>query len=275
MKQNSENNPRETGINPQATENRSEMEGLIGLGMKRDALKLARHHLKNDSMNARMLDDALNAILTLADKTRPWAKAIETAYERLPKRERAAVRFLMMAFRNACHDHEGVLRLMPKRFAGEFAFRELIYTFEAAFELNDTELMEKLADRLPRAVSEADHPLTQSKLFLCLAEYLARKGSWGDALAALQEAQTNETFSRDAVAAIVEIHVACALAALRQGFELIDQFKQNFDPVAETIVPGNDNAIQEQAAKKFRRLQKTLEKIVPEKRQRALGLLAE
>ena len=54
---------------------------------------------------------------------------------------------------------------------------------------------------------------------------------------------------------------------------LIEQFNRTFDPEAETIVPGNDKAVQEQAAKEFRRWQKTLEKIVPEKRQRALGLL--
>jgi hypothetical protein len=41
----------------------------------------------------------------------------------------------------------------------------------------------------------------------------------------------------------------------------------------ETTLPGNDKAIQQDAEKKFRTLQKILEKIVPEKRQKELGLI--
>jgi hypothetical protein len=80
---------------------------------------------------------------------------VETTYERLPKRERPASRFWMMAFRSRCSDHDGVLRFMPKRFAGEFALVELALVMEATFELGRTELMEKLAKRLPLAIHEA------------------------------------------------------------------------------------------------------------------------
>jgi len=37
-------------------------------------------------------------------------------------------------------------------------------------------------------------------------------------------------------------------------------------------LPGNDKAIQQDAAKQFRRLEKILEQIVPKERQRDLGI---
>ncbi len=253
---------------------RSEMDGLIELGMKAEALRRARTILKQSPITAEAFNDALNAIQTLTGRIKPWAELVEAAYMRLPKRQRPRSRFWIMAFRNASRNHEGVLKLTPGRFAGEWALLELAYALEASFELGRTEIMEKLARRLPHAITEADHPMMQSYLLLSLAEYLARKGKWDEAIAVLEEVQSNETFERNAVTAIVELHVARALKAVRLGFRLLQQFNQDFDPSAEIIVPGNDKAVREQAAEEFGRLQKTLVKIVPPKRQVELGLLA-
>jgi len=52
----------------------------------------------------------------------------------------------------------------------------------------------------------------------------------------------------------------------------IEEFKKVFDPESEIMVPGNDKAVQEQAAKEFRRLQRVLEEVMPKKRQKELGI---
>lgn len=252
---------------------RAEMDGFITLGMKEDALRLARLNLEQNTVTVEKFNDALNAIQVFADKTRPWTAVVESAYEHLSKREKPAVRFLMMSFYNASPNHEAVLRLKPKRFTGKFALVELAYALEATFALDKTEIMGTLARCLPRAINEADHPIMQARLLLCHAEYLARRGKWDETIAVLEGVQSNEIFNRNAVTAIVEVHVARALQALREGFKLIRQFNRHFDPDAETIMPGNDKAIQDGAAREFRRLQKSLEQIVSEKRQRKLGLI--
>ena len=118
-------------------------------------------------------------------------------------------------------------------------------TLYVAFELGKTELMEKLAKRLPRAIRDAEHPLMKSRLLLARAEYLVRKGKWDAAIAALETAQGHETCNGSAVTSIVEIHAIRALLALRQGFQLIEQFNRNFDPETETMLSGNDKAVQE------------------------------
>src|ERR1041384_5706091 len=101
---------------------------------------------------------ALNANLTHADRVKSWTKLVESAYERLPKRQRPAVRFLMISFRNSCHNPDGVLQLMSKNFTGEFALVELAYAMEASFELDKRELIQKLARCLPGAISKASRP---------------------------------------------------------------------------------------------------------------------
>ena len=52
-----------------------------------------------------------------------------------------SVRFWMMSVRESCHDYEGILKLVPKRFTGEFALLDLICAMGATFETNNKELM--------------------------------------------------------------------------------------------------------------------------------------
>ena len=61
--------------------------------MKKEALGLARRLLKARTIAAPTFAQALNAIFTLADSVKPWKSLVESAYERLPKRQRGSVRF--------------------------------------------------------------------------------------------------------------------------------------------------------------------------------------
>ena len=272
LKNSPEWNPRWALPRAPAFTNRSELDGLIQSGMKAEALQLARRFLKGRAIAPSDFCDALNAVLTLADHVRKWRLLVESAYSRLPKGGRAAVRFWMMAIRNACGDHEAVLQLMPRRFIGEHALLEVIYCMDAVYDSGDRELMKRLAPRLRRFAWQAEHPMTQGQLLLCLAEFLARLPQWKGALQAAEAAQQIETFHQNAIFAIVEIYVARAIMALRRGFHQIDQFNKNLDPETELILPGNDRRIQEQAAKELRRLERILERIVPKERQKELGM---
>jgi hypothetical protein len=58
---------------------------------------------------------------------------VERSYERLPLGGRSRSRFWLLSFRYFCDDFQGVLLLLPKRFAGQFAIVELLFALEAAF----------------------------------------------------------------------------------------------------------------------------------------------
>ena len=250
----------------------SELEGFVDLGMKDEALRLARQQLRDPAVNALTFNESVQAFLTLADDHKPWKRLIESAHQRLPLGERQLTRFKMMAFRKLCSDYQGVLQLLPKRLPANFSGMELSYAMKATFELGDRVLMGKLARRLPDAIQNAEHPIIHSQLLLCLAEFLVLNHDWDEAISVLEAAQTNEIFNKEAVAGIVEIQAIRALLALKHGFERIEGFNRNFDPKVELMLPGNDRMVQDSAAKEFRRLRKILEKIVPSKRQKALGI---
>jgi hypothetical protein len=251
----------------------TELDGFVGAGMKKEALALARHLLKAPVVAAPEFADAVQAILILADKVKPLKGLIEAAYERVPKRKRGSVRFWLMSVRDACHDHVGVLRLISGRFTGKLALQETVWAMKAAFASGSTRLIRLLAPRLPRLISRVDDPLTRAQLLLCLAQFYAREGKWADAIVTAEPAQECAILLRNAVGAIVEIHAARALQTVRRGFEKIEAFSKHFDPKTELTLPGNTRTILNQTEKAFLKLQRILERIVPEERRYELEIV--
>jgi hypothetical protein len=249
-----------------------ELGGLTKLGMKREALRMARRLLKSRDTTSDDFSKALNAILTLADKCKPWTPAVETAYARLSKRDKQVVRRWMLYFYSSSRNYEAAGKFIPRRFVGEFDLTELGFACETWLELRRMDEMDKLAKKLSRAIEQAAHPLMRTMLAGYLGEYYARKGLWNKAVELWEFVQRDNIFCRNAVEGIVEIHVAGALLAIKRGFELIKHFNQSFDPEMETTLPGNDKKIQQQAEKQFQKWRKILEKILPEKRRKELKL---
>lgn len=242
------------------------------LGTKSERLRRARHALKQCPIAAASFNEALNEILTFERRRQKWTPLVEDAYRRLLKRERPAVRFMMMSFRSSCFDHAGLLRLMPHRFTGEFALVELSYVLDAAFALENMNLARKLAGRLPRAIRCAEHSCMKGWLLMFLSEICARDRKWDEAIAAAEVAQLCEGSERSAVLSIMDIHIARALRALEFGFRLIEQSGRNLSTKVATVRPETDEAVERQTAKEFARLRIILERIVPKERQKELGL---
>ena len=65
------------------------------------------------------------------------------------------------------------------------------------------------------------------------------------------------------------------MAAAQRERQLNWKDRLPFDPKLATILPGNEKTRREQAEKEFRRFEKMLERILPEKRRKELGLEAE
>jgi hypothetical protein len=250
----------------------NELRGCVHLGMKHEALKLARRTLKQADIAEKDFGEALNAILVHADKCKPWSPVVEAAYARLSKRDKQAVRRWMLYFCSASKNYEAAIKFISRRFVGEFDLTELAFACETWLELKRMDEMDKLAKKLSWAVGQAAHPMMRTMLSRHLGEYYARKGLWNKAVEAWEFVQLDYIFFQEAVEGIVDIHVAGALLAIKRGFELVEKFNKETDPQMETTLPGNDKKIQQRAEKRFRKLKKILEKIVPEIRQKELGL---
>ncbi|HEY1719395.1 MAG TPA: hypothetical protein VGH42_14040 [Verrucomicrobiae bacterium] len=156
--------------------------------------------------------------------------------------------------------------------AGEFGLIELCFGMGAAMSLKKMELAENFSGWFPKAMQMAESPTMRFILGLTLADFFTRTGKWEDAVALFESVQKDRIFCRDAVKGIVEIHAFHALLAINNGLTLVKKFNCDFEPEMEMTLPGNDKKIQQQTEKQFRKWRKILEKVVPEKRQKELGL---
>ncbi|HEY1719346.1 MAG TPA: hypothetical protein VGH42_13790, partial [Verrucomicrobiae bacterium] len=160
MKRIPEHNSRKETQNKSA----SDLKGFTELGMKREALKLARHKLKQINITAKDFSEALNAILIQADKCKSWTPIIEAAYAHLSKRDKQTVRCWMLYFYNSIKNHEIANRFIPSRFTSKCELAELAFAGETWIALNKMNEMDKLAKKLLWAFKVAEQPMMQALL---------------------------------------------------------------------------------------------------------------
>ncbi|MGA2029569.1 MAG: hypothetical protein ABSG87_05820, partial [Verrucomicrobiota bacterium] len=188
----------------------NELRGCVHLGMKRDALNLARRTLKQTDIAEKDFSEAVNAILVQADKCKQWSPVVEAAYARLSKHDKQAVRRWMLYFCSASKNYEAAIKFIPRRFVGEFDLTELAFTCETWLMLKRMDEMDRLAKKLSLAIGQAAHPFMRTMLARHLGEYYARKGLWNKAVEAWEFVQLDYIFFQEAVEGIVDIHVAGA-----------------------------------------------------------------
>jgi len=89
----------------------------------------------------------------------------------------------------------------------------------------------------------------------------------------LAECAFGGTLSTNATSGIVDIHLARALDAAQNGLEALDQLKKYSDPEDALSLPGNDQGMTLDAEKSLLKFKPGIERLLPEKRRRELGLI--
>lgn len=250
----------------------NELDGLVGFGMKKEALALARRKLKAQHIRAADFNDVLNAILTLADRVKPWVPLVEAAYVRLSRRGQRSARFMMLCFHHNNRNYEAASRLVPQRFTRNHNLLELSIALESAIALDRMKEAGRLARKIPTAVEDAQETSMQAMLLHCLAQFCCRKGAWEKALRIWEIVQQDEILLRSAVLGMAEIHLARAVLVLRSGLEQNRQFGNHFDPDLATVVPGDERIRRDQTEKELNRLERALCKMLGKAGQEDLGI---
>lgn len=240
--------------------------------MKREALRLARQNLKSREIKADSFNRSVNVILFQADRPKSWSALIERAYARMPRREQHLARSWMFAYCYCLKDYARAARFVPRRFKGACDPHHLALATDTMRELGNRRETKRLARRLPRAIREAGNPTEQAMLSNSLAEYLASEGRWQQAIRIWESVLSDSIFMENAVSGIMLVHVARALKTVHSGLRLLGKFKSQPDPQLEITLPGNDKARLAKAERKLRRFEKLLERILPEKSWKELGI---
>jgi hypothetical protein len=232
----------------------AELDGFIGLGMKTEAFRLARQHLKGETINPAIFTEALNAILTLADAIKPWRLLVETAYQKLSQRGKRQVRFMMLSFYCSLDDDEAAYRFIPRRFVGPIWPAELMFAIDILLALDRVEEAKPLVRKAINTVDALPNPEGRAMLTNCIASYLSETHQWEPAIHLWEGLQHDHLMAESAIFGLIELHLQRALQTIRDARQTLARLRTNPDPNLETILPGND-------ASRWRKAESQLDRI--------------
>jgi hypothetical protein len=247
-----------------------EMEGFVELGMTAAALGLVRRALRQPRIPAPVFAAAIDALLVQEDRLGKWTRLVEAAHGRLPERHRPAMRHRMLAFHSSARNYPAALAFIPRKFKTDSGAVDLALTLETLLALGKTERIGSLWNSIREVLRRDCEPALETRLVTLAAEFCLRTGHWEAAIGLCELAQSQPTFSQNAVRCQVEVHLCRALKALELGRQLARQFSRQIGP-AEIALPGNDDAIQRDAEKSFERLAKRIRAVLPPSRWKVVG----
>ena len=134
----------------------SELAGWVELGKKDEALKLARRIFRQRTIRPEAFNEAVDALVTLADALKRWSPVVESAYARLTKRAQRAVRHSMLNFYYSADNFESARCFIPRRFEREANLLDLAFGLDTLLELGRIEDAGRVARRVALAIEEVE-----------------------------------------------------------------------------------------------------------------------
>ena len=247
----------------------SELSGYLELGMLDEALALARAFLAKKAPVAPKFIEALDAVL-VADKLRPWKQPVEKAYARLSLADRRLVRSQMLSLYWSLHDYETAAKFIALRQC--CPAEELFFAMETFLELERMQDAQAVARKCRRALSSCRSELDAGFLLYALADFHARTRDWSRAVKLWSRVPLTSPLLRDALLGIAEVQAAQALLSARSGLAAVAAKKREQDTSIEIQMPGLEKELTQEIENDLVALQRKLERIVPARRQRELGM---
>ena len=202
-----------------------EIQGFIGLGMKRDALALARACFQRKTIEPLVFAEAVNALLSFGGNMHKWRCKLESAFERVPGKLNPQVRFVMLSYYASLPDYSAASRFIPRTFTSDTALVELVISLEILIELNQMHKARRLARACLRAGKAQDSiPFEmQSLLIRTVALYFAAARDWDNALRLWQPLRSVEFLAEEATFHCVKIRLEQASEELAASHREVEK----------------------------------------------------
>lgn len=251
----------------------TELEGYNGLGMKKDAVHLARRLLRSPHITDAQFEAALQTLLSSATRLRPFRPSIEKAYARLGTRAQRRVRFWMLSFYHSVGvgEYATASRFLPKRFNGPWGLIELGFAWDIWSALDDKESLRGHLRLMADEAARAEHPFTRSMLFASLGDYFLRTREWRLAAESYREIPAESANAHQAVLGPVLALCGELLAACEAARKTLATFKSYHDPDAEVSMAANLTAMHRDIEKQLNALRSGLRRLLGKKRLKELG----
>jgi hypothetical protein len=234
----------------------TELDGFIGLGMKREAFRIVREHLRAKTINPDLFHGALNALLTLADTTKSWRPLVEAAHSKLSQRGKRKARSMMLCFYSSLQDNKAAYRFIPRHFVGPIDAVEMMFAIDTLLALDKIKEARPVVRKAVNLLDSLVNPEGRAMLMSCIAAYLSKVQEWDTATHMWESLQCDRLMAESATFGLLEVHLQRTLETIRSARKSLDHLRQNPDPNLETIVPGNDDARWRAASAKLNRIER-------------------
>lgn len=250
----------------------TELEGYNGLGMKKDALRLAKRLLRNSDVTDAQFEAALLTILSTVTRLKPCRPCVEKGYARLSAKAQRRVRFWMLSFYHSAGDYATARRFLPKRFNGPWGLTELGFAWDIWSELDDKESLRRHSKLMAEGAACAGYPFTQSMMLASLGDYFLRTGEWRLAAESYREIPVEYVNAHQAVLGPVLALCGELLAACEAARKPLARFKAYHDPDIEVPLSANLSEQHRDIEKQLNALQSGMRRLLGKKRLKELAV---
>ena len=237
-----------------------ELEGFVELGMKREALSLARQLFRGDKLKVAEFNGALAAILIQQDRLKTWKPLVEAAYARLTERDKRTARSDMLGFYHSLKDWESAYRFLPARSNSAL---DLMFAMETLLSLRKQEEAKRVQTRCLRMLNQPMDPFYRSALLLALGSYHAQRAELGTADEYFGKVTVDEIFARNGWTAIFEIEALRGLLQVWAGQLQLNEFRQLGTDENAISLPANRDDRFAEAERDLKRYEKAFYRILP------------
>jgi hypothetical protein len=248
----------------------SELEGLLDLGATREAQKVIGRILVRSDVTVDAFWAAIRGI-GMGPRPRRWREKVENAYANLPKTEQRIARVTMLSYFHMINESRAALRfcsLRELRTAGDILFAMDVF-------LDQDKLKEagRLAKRAEKYLAGCDDAFDLSCLIEAVASYHARMRRWQRASDLWSRAPRDQPLSSNASTGISEVFMAGALDAIQNELTTVAELKRRGRNAEMMLsLPGTEEGLFSDTEKRLLRTKRGLERLLPERRRKALGL---
>jgi hypothetical protein len=248
----------------------AEMCGYSAIGMKTEAMGAVRKVLSQRRILPEEFGQALCTIGMHADNMKKWKPIIEAAYNRQSRKFKGKVRAHMLMMYPCLGEWETALQFVSVRKPSTAA--DIFHGVAVLLKLEKLEEAEALAVRCKKALSKPIDRFDTSLLIEARASFCARTHRWTEAIELWSKAPLEEPFRRNALSGIVQLHLGCAYECIEIGLGKLAELKTNPNNHNELCLPGNDLALTRSAEKELLKFKRGIERLLPEKARKALGI---
>ena len=247
----------------------NELDGYTRLGMRRQALTMARKTLRRDDLTASDFEAAVGVFLQLQTKLKNLIPCVEAAYQRLDRRARKQVRSSMLGFYYSVRNWKK---------AREFAvlkpcnLGDFMFSLDVLTESEEVAAAKRLARRGIGILPLVTDDFSRAGMIHALVNFLAQQGEHKKALKLSEQMPPSAATVFNRAECIVELYAAKALVEIERGLMTLWEAEKKGDPDLNISHPRLHQGLVDEKRKKLFGYKKALEKILPKKEWKDFGV---